>query len=473
MTWCPGISFLFKMCESTTSDDKLRTDFSRHFFYPNICHVCNCHDSEVKLKKCGNCKMIYYCSQEHQKIHWPVHKTFCKHITELKRNSSREKNIETKMNLILSVEAIMKRKLESYENEMIEYQKFCDFCFENDDNLLKTCPRCPHANFCEKHENNQEHEEFCSLYTMCYVQDYYAIVFQEMPIPRMMEFMPHDGKIEDLPNSMKNYLDIYFKSREESKFYFPPEDVKIYVSQHFTRPLTLISAMRKIHFLDHFYSSKLIIHVLGASKREEKSFVEWEILFHWLPRHIREIKVVLVGPELTTDDIFSQGKELELCADCSSKGKSMKIQIENTLYSNYCEDGNFVQPDICVGFNLGIIAYDSWEESIMDVLTFMCPFIWTAFSERDAKDDQGVMQKKFNASAKIVKNPFASLRPKRSVIGEKIFYENQFLMIFDDTYFLRDKIQEIEIKNSESENVSKEIHQKEEANEKNEKVSEQ
>lgn len=164
---------------------------------------------------------------------------------------------------------------------------------------------------------------------------------------------------------------------------------------------------------------------------------------------------------------------MELCADCSSKGKSMKIQIENTLYSNYCEDGNFVQPDICVGFNLGIIAYDSWEESIMDVLTFMCPFIWTAFSERDAKDDQGVMQKKFNASAKIVKNPFASLRPKRSVIGEKIFYENQFLMIFDDTYFLRDKIQEIEIKNSESENVSKEIHQKEEANEKNEKVSEQ
>ncbi|XP_051157746.1 uncharacterized protein LOC127279442 [Leptopilina boulardi] len=461
MNWCPGINFLFKTYDLTTRD-KLQTEFSQHYFYPNICHVCNCHDNEVPLKKCGNCKMIYYCSQDHQRLHWPLHKEFCKHVTTLKRVSD-EKNIETKMNLILSLENNMKKKLEPYENEMIEYQKFCDICHENDNNLqLIACSQCPHANFCQNHQNNDEHKEFCSLYTMCYLQDYYSIVFREMPIPRMMEFTPRDNtEIENcLPNSMQDYMDIYFKSQEKSKFYFPSMDVKVYVSQHFTRPLTLIYAMREIEIVNKLQSNEFIIHVLGASNREEKSFIEWEILFHWLPQQIMKIKVILVGPELTNDGPFSDGKVLDLCANCFSKGKSLELQTQNILYKNYCESENFVKPDILIGFNLGIIAYDSWEDSILKALKLKCPFIVTAFSERDAKDDQGLMQRKFNASATIVKNPFASLRPKRSVIGERVFYENQFLMIFIDVdvnCLLPVENQEKIVNNSDLQNFNKKI----------------
>lgn len=145
---------------------------------------------------------------------------------------------------------------------------------------------------------------------------------------------------------------------------------------------------------------------------------------------------------------------MDLCSECSTKGKSLNLQTQNILYTSYCEGENFEKPDLIIGFNLGIIAYDSWEDTILKVLQLKCPLIFTAFSERDAKDDQGVMERKFKANAKIVKNPFASLRPKRSITGDKVFYENQFLMIFSDVDNSVEK-QEDKFEESNSQNLKK------------------
>lgn len=287
------------------------TEFSRYFFYPNICHVCKSHDNELPLKKCGNCKMISYCSREHQKEHWPLHKSFCENINSLKQMSDgrnmykgqedglRKRHIYMKVNLIYLMEKFLKRKLEPYENEMIEYSKVCEVCYETDINLLRSCPNCPHANFCTKHEGDPTHDNFCSTYRKCFLLDYYTILFQEYPSPRMMEFTPDNLEITRLPNSMKEYLDIFYKPRKDSQLDIPHEDVKMYVSQHFTRPLTLIFAMDKIGFKPE---SEFTIHVIGASKREEKLAIEWEILFHWLPQ-LMKLKVALVGPELSNNPL--------------------------------------------------------------------------------------------------------------------------------------------------------------------------
>jgi len=44
------------------------------YYYGTVCHVCKCHNvNGRKLKRCGGCKMILYCSQQHQKVHWPLH----------------------------------------------------------------------------------------------------------------------------------------------------------------------------------------------------------------------------------------------------------------------------------------------------------------------------------------------------------------------------------------------------------------
>ncbi|GFH48029.1 hypothetical protein CTEN210_04505 [Chaetoceros tenuissimus] len=63
----------------------------------------NCSKTGVdigsKLSVCSKCNSAYYCSRECQVEHWPTHKKYCKHNSEIKKNvessldSSREVNI--------------------------------------------------------------------------------------------------------------------------------------------------------------------------------------------------------------------------------------------------------------------------------------------------------------------------------------------------------------------------------------------
>jgi hypothetical protein len=41
-----------------------------------LCHNETCTKTE-NLMKCRKCKSVLYCSKEHQKAGWPVHKSFC------------------------------------------------------------------------------------------------------------------------------------------------------------------------------------------------------------------------------------------------------------------------------------------------------------------------------------------------------------------------------------------------------------
>ncbi len=51
----------------------------------HICAVCSAHysaqDDASPLMKCSRCKNEYYCSKEHQKLHWKVHKKNCMEAT--------------------------------------------------------------------------------------------------------------------------------------------------------------------------------------------------------------------------------------------------------------------------------------------------------------------------------------------------------------------------------------------------------
>lgn len=38
----------------------------------------NCGVQATKLRQCGACKLVGYCSTECQKADWPSHKEFCK-----------------------------------------------------------------------------------------------------------------------------------------------------------------------------------------------------------------------------------------------------------------------------------------------------------------------------------------------------------------------------------------------------------
>eukprot|EP01124_Arcella_intermedia_P016364 TRINITY_DN2295_c0_g1_i1.p2 TRINITY_DN2295_c0_g1~~TRINITY_DN2295_c0_g1_i1.p2 ORF type:complete len:339 (+),score=82.82 TRINITY_DN2295_c0_g1_i1:1120-2136(+) len=49
------------------------------------CAVCGCL---VGLKRCGRCRAVWYCSGEHQKQDWGVHKSVCKRTNETQETTS-------------------------------------------------------------------------------------------------------------------------------------------------------------------------------------------------------------------------------------------------------------------------------------------------------------------------------------------------------------------------------------------------
>lgn len=50
----------------------------------NICGLCQSESPNLRL--CGACKLIRYCSSDHQKQHWKSHKPFCHQYKSAIRN---------------------------------------------------------------------------------------------------------------------------------------------------------------------------------------------------------------------------------------------------------------------------------------------------------------------------------------------------------------------------------------------------
>lgn len=58
------------------------------YFNPNVCHTCKIYSDSIKT--CTGCHMISYCSKEHQKFHWPSHKSLCKCLQAIRRDLGKD-----------------------------------------------------------------------------------------------------------------------------------------------------------------------------------------------------------------------------------------------------------------------------------------------------------------------------------------------------------------------------------------------
>ena len=66
-------------CRKPQHEAKLKRRQSA-MFVPKRCEVEGCEATEVD--KCAKCKLVFYCSKEHQMQDWPRHKIDCRHLKE-------------------------------------------------------------------------------------------------------------------------------------------------------------------------------------------------------------------------------------------------------------------------------------------------------------------------------------------------------------------------------------------------------
>lgn len=82
-----------------------------------VCAVC---ESEALLR-CGGCKIVFYCSKEHQKQHWRLHKKLCK---ELVAN-------ETKLRITMENLANVRKELEGASKNAEEARNKAELASQN------------------------------------------------------------------------------------------------------------------------------------------------------------------------------------------------------------------------------------------------------------------------------------------------------------------------------------------------------
>ena len=431
-----------KLLGIETAEIDFQTEFSKTFFYANVCQFCSGFHKDINVRRCGSCTAMFYCKQEHHKAHWPSHKEFCVALQAILAESKKDyifqdmlhdprDEVKDKNYILDLIQKCMNRKLHDYELNMFMFPRVCIACSEPNPTSLKPCSKCPHANFCQKHLDYKEHEKICSMFTFCYHLDHYSTVFKQIPLERFIGAIPRNIKMLQLTKTMDIFLNTYVGP------YHPRIDlavpaIRMLVSKNVTRSLTVIYAIEKLQFK---IGTTLRIHVISKSKYQEINFIEWELLFHWFYK-LKSIQIVFIGSE-----VYPVKSGIQVCTLCHATKKILRIEVSSLIYKHYLLENN-KKPDLIVGFDIDSMSQITCTGAWETFTNFNVPIILTANNELDlANGIKYSVGNSCNFSA-IEKNPFASLRPERSY--RRVGFSNHYISIYGNVF---PKITELDLEN--------------------------
>ncbi|XP_043270720.1 uncharacterized protein [Venturia canescens] len=396
-------------------------------FFANACHVCQVYGKD-KVKRCANCKLIAYCSQEHQKKHWPQHKELCRglrfwgKIENIYRffgfcENTDESWRDARMNSIYCIKNLLGRELTVSERRMLAFPRCCEICHETDSLKLQDCGECPSASFCLNHPKDNEHSVKCKASTL----NFQANNIPFTPVTDYMK-LPSMNYGKSIPKNMDEVTNFFESFCPADKTVLPKELWKAVLASHLSRVYTFLYSIEKILWPK---SSKLTIHVIGANIAEATSLSQWQYLLHH-DESLEEIEIVFVGPEL-------------LYIPVNVKLPKMKMKTIGIMYEHFVATSLFTIPDFVIGFNLKIdesfhFGIDTWSQSIKTLARIGCPFFLTStrFAEGLKKDRErinsilGKKCKPFWAG----ENPFPGRVPCREFPYDDFSYDNRYLAVY-------------------------------------------
>ncbi|XP_071649761.1 uncharacterized protein [Temnothorax longispinosus] len=406
----------------------LQCDYTT-FFYATMCHVCKRFGDGVSLKRCGSCRMIAYCGREHQKQHKPLCKAIQDVLQEYDCNDRYiDSEVHDKMKLIFMrlVSCKLGRHLNVGEIQMFIFPKECLICHEKNDTLLEDCQKCA-ASFCKNHKDDTEHGDICAFLELGLRSDLLA----------MTEFTEFSNSLESLSDlkrvpdastfqNMKDFVNALGNIQTDSKILY--DILAAEYSQCLSRPLTLFYAMRLLNYV--LKGKVLVIHVVDVNYAEEVTFSLWQVLL-LLMETVMSVVVIMTGPELKNK--FDPSRT---CNNCLLlENKSLFFEYHDVSYEKYVRSPSFVKPDLIVGFNLSIKECDKkiWASSIHAVAKQNCPFVLTFFTLQDFEEGTNKINTILGKEVDYLysgKNSFASFRAHRAFGPERVYYHNQYVVIY-------------------------------------------
>ncbi|XP_061384670.1 ankyrin repeat domain-containing protein 12 isoform X2 [Danaus plexippus] len=293
-----------------TNEDLVYKYNFRKVFLQSVCNVCQ---KELKQRiPCPFCSLVFYCSSKHKDENWPQHQPLCfavstiahlkdqKHIyADLKNITGQEYRI-LRMQIILSCEKILKRNLLAWEQEALLYPRICAdvCCREWRQEKLTDCVNCGQVSYCSDHPEHlpSSHQRWCKSYAL-----YQKLVLHHQTFGKLMPKLPK--KVFEnwqIPDNMNEVIgSMYDEKLDISDIQYAT------LTQIATAPLTTMFCYQL--FIKRHLSltnglkkkSSFTIHSLGNDLQSEAdSLNKWETFFLHLLSEAKELRVVLIDPDL-------------------------------------------------------------------------------------------------------------------------------------------------------------------------------
>lgn len=278
---------------------------------------------------CSGCHLVKYCSVEHQKIDWPIHKPFCNAIQKIKKEHNlkhpfqvngqlcKKEDVENSIvQLKYLLRNILGRNLEYQEEELTSFPAYCPLCFKFK-NLKAFCCICFSQAYCSEEHKQQhsiEHEKVCN-----HLQTYYCpYKIQTIKNDFCTDFQSELNTLENV-DLVKAFEKIFALKLAKQ----PCQDQKSYQlfshAADFSCIMTICFAIQllKVNTKD---MEKFKILVLGASIEPVLWFKETHCkLFFLLNPKIMELNIEFIGPEVV-----------------ETVNKNIKFHFKVIWYSNIC-----------------------------------------------------------------------------------------------------------------------------------------
>lgn len=457
MTFIPDVKDSLLAPESTnfitTADEEEEMEYKlvqREVFLPYVCHVCKILGQSYGLKRCRNCKMISYCSKEHQRLHWPQHRDLCKVISDICKHE-RMTNLFQKAVGILPDEyryyriyyvnkcaQELGRNLDSWEKEMIYFPQVCHTCYEFDIQKLTSCHKCHHVSYCKPSHLKSDHDIWCKEFQVyrdfILCQFHHGMIQPSIPKRVLQHYAPLTG---DIRTFMLSTAGVSNKSLLMNKL-----DL-VALTDTGTCPLTVLFSLQNANFsLEEI--KFLTIHLVGAEMHFEiDNLRKWELLLLHLIPSLRILKIVFVGPELNSDNAFFQiVDKSKMCRKCHIAGRKVVYDFWKGLYHDFLKSKNYKKPDLISAFNAGLHRLsdfegkDTWSPTIEAMLKEPdIPVIVTEYTEKEMPLDLQRIQSIVDSLEIIMspaKNPFASSKPSLNFLSEEtipVIFKNYYITI--------------------------------------------
>jgi splicing suppressor protein 51 len=420
-------------------------------YHPYVCNVCKRGPitNNTPVVSCSQCKVVRYCSKDHQKHDWKVHKDWCKAFVQTRRTMGLDnvsipkcpdKITWVRSSLFFSEiirRSVKKLGLHTAMHQMVGMQPRCRRCFAtaaDGTTKLVVCPRCNGVAVCEECETKYSPERKVDMFhpasgnpgginecdghllALCCTG---MVVEQGDPLMMVSDtnlearLQPRDWVhyFSSKGNDFKNteLLDILLQIGLAPVFSF--------VTDALSLPLTAYHVL-SLPELEISNPSRLVLHIIGATMYEIlgcKMFVE---LIRLNP-HLEYLRLVFVGPQLPNDPSFpSEGKPLtELTGGWNTRpGCDAKVLFRKAFYHDALKTLD-EQPSMILACHPGIVDpnYTStWENTIRLIGDMNVPFVFTGYTHKEVLLDTETINKEFGGLNFIVPptpNPFRGLRP--------------------------------------------------------------